>query len=298
MAPKASAASEDSSSILSASSNTSSSYANAGLELSSSSHSIAKHNLKKKGPIIRVVHVFAPKLIKTDAANFRTLVQKLTGNRTSNEDDEQEEAAAAAAKENSRHNHGQAINHVKELELRYQKEREASIPAYSCATSSSSAAHNTQLEEDYEHPLLRYGFLQAGLTSNHTELATRVQESIGYIPGLARIEERDGRFPANQGGLGRNNEGTHCFPTNNCYDDAYDHSSPSSLDNSSSSTRGSSLNYEMENNPSVFSDELMDLMGGFNSSYPFINVDDQHLPQLLMSALDTKLEFSLLNPSW
>ncbi|KAK8594270.1 hypothetical protein V6N13_126079 [Hibiscus sabdariffa] len=35
--------------------------------------------ISKSKPKIRIIHVFAPEIIKTDAANFRELVQRLTG---------------------------------------------------------------------------------------------------------------------------------------------------------------------------------------------------------------------------
>ncbi|KAJ8638123.1 hypothetical protein MRB53_012390 [Persea americana] len=44
------------------------------LTLREESHTIS--NLKPK---IRIIHIFAPEIIKTDAANFRELVQSLTG---------------------------------------------------------------------------------------------------------------------------------------------------------------------------------------------------------------------------
>lgn len=50
--------------------------------------SSASHSVAKRQPIIRVVHVYAPRLIKTDPANFRALVQKLTGNHADEEADE------------------------------------------------------------------------------------------------------------------------------------------------------------------------------------------------------------------
>ncbi|KAE8125348.1 hypothetical protein FH972_020167 [Carpinus fangiana] len=35
--------------------------------------------ISKPKPKIRIIHIFAPEIIKTDAANFRELVQRLTG---------------------------------------------------------------------------------------------------------------------------------------------------------------------------------------------------------------------------
>ncbi|KAJ4711710.1 putative VQ motif-containing protein [Melia azedarach] len=37
------------------------------------------HLISKFKPKIRIIHVFAPEIIKTDVANFRQMVQKLTG---------------------------------------------------------------------------------------------------------------------------------------------------------------------------------------------------------------------------
>lgn len=50
----------------------------AALTLREDSHSISKPKPKPK-PKIRIVHLFAPEIIKTDVANFRELVQRLTG---------------------------------------------------------------------------------------------------------------------------------------------------------------------------------------------------------------------------
>ncbi|KAL4558139.1 hypothetical protein LXL04_036336 [Taraxacum kok-saghyz] len=40
------------------------------------------HIISKIKPKIRIIHIFAPEIIKTDAANFRELVQRLTGKPT------------------------------------------------------------------------------------------------------------------------------------------------------------------------------------------------------------------------
>jgi hypothetical protein len=37
------------------------------------------HTISKTKPKIRIIHIFAPEIIKTDTANFKELVQKLTG---------------------------------------------------------------------------------------------------------------------------------------------------------------------------------------------------------------------------
>ncbi|KAJ4831020.1 hypothetical protein Tsubulata_038773 [Turnera subulata] len=40
------------------------------------------HTISKVKPKIRIIHIFAPEIIKTDVANFRELVQRLTGKPT------------------------------------------------------------------------------------------------------------------------------------------------------------------------------------------------------------------------
>ncbi|KAK3010095.1 hypothetical protein RJ639_012435 [Escallonia herrerae] len=40
------------------------------------------HLVSKVKPKIRIIHIFAPEIIKTDVANFRELVQRLTGKPT------------------------------------------------------------------------------------------------------------------------------------------------------------------------------------------------------------------------
>ncbi|KAK7243463.1 hypothetical protein RIF29_38260 [Crotalaria pallida] len=51
------------------------SSASSKLGIERDSHVISKF----KPPKIRIIHIYAPEIIKTDAANFRELVQRLTG---------------------------------------------------------------------------------------------------------------------------------------------------------------------------------------------------------------------------
>lgn len=54
-----------------------SSSASSKLGMHKDSHLISKTTPSK--PNVRIIHVFAPEIIKTDVANFRDLVQNLTG---------------------------------------------------------------------------------------------------------------------------------------------------------------------------------------------------------------------------
>lgn len=40
------------------------------------------HNISKVKPKIRIIHIFAPEIIKINAENFREVVQRLTGKPT------------------------------------------------------------------------------------------------------------------------------------------------------------------------------------------------------------------------
>ncbi|OWM82657.1 VQ motif-containing protein 25-like [Punica granatum] len=43
------------------------------------------HSISKTKPKIRIIHIFAPEIIKTDVDNFRELVQRLTGKPAGND---------------------------------------------------------------------------------------------------------------------------------------------------------------------------------------------------------------------
>lgn len=66
------------------------------------------HVISKLKPKIRIVHIFAPEIIQTDASNFRELVQRLTGkpsgqhgiHRTRNDDQENNKKMKIKEEEN------------------------------------------------------------------------------------------------------------------------------------------------------------------------------------------------------
>ncbi|WCJ19026.1 VQ motif-containing protein [Euphorbia peplus] len=49
------------------------------LSLRKLSHTTTNNMISKLKPKVRIIHIFAPEIIKTDVANFRELVQRLTG---------------------------------------------------------------------------------------------------------------------------------------------------------------------------------------------------------------------------
>lgn len=66
-------------------------------------HGSMNNGIHKRTPVIRVVHIFAPKRITTDSANFRALVQELTGNTANIKE------TSSASNEAVAHNNKQAL---------------------------------------------------------------------------------------------------------------------------------------------------------------------------------------------
>ncbi|KAJ0229675.1 VQ motif-containing protein 25 [Hirschfeldia incana] len=80
----------------------------------SSSSTLAMHkqsySITKPKPKIRIIHIFAPEIIKTDVANFRELVQSLTG--------KPEEHGVSRTKPRSRGTHRQVQDMINMEKLR------------------------------------------------------------------------------------------------------------------------------------------------------------------------------------
>ncbi|CAA7057098.1 unnamed protein product [Microthlaspi erraticum] len=61
--------------------------------------------LTKSKPKIRIIHVFAPEIIKTDVSNFRELVQKLTGKPDHHHDIHQQKGINRNPRSRGSHDH-------------------------------------------------------------------------------------------------------------------------------------------------------------------------------------------------
>ncbi|PON81154.1 VQ motif containing protein [Trema orientale] len=75
------------------------------LAIHKDSHMISK--LMK--PKIRIIHVFAPEIIKTDVANFRELVQSLTGKAESGEAGRQEKGSVSSSSNDGGSSRGEMV---------------------------------------------------------------------------------------------------------------------------------------------------------------------------------------------
>ncbi|KAK4792361.1 hypothetical protein SAY86_022796 [Trapa natans] len=106
----------------------------------SSSHPLSIHRdsrlIAKVKPKIRIIHIFAPEIIKTDAENFRELVQRLTGKPASATDHHQKPAGCG-----TRRKHGKALP------------RKSSVEKYGTSTMMSVQNKPASMETTKMEPL-------------------------------------------------------------------------------------------------------------------------------------------------
>lgn len=63
------------------------------------------HVISKDKPKIKIIHIYAPEIIKTDAENFRELVQRLTG-KPEEEDERSKSKKAIVTQEDVKNENG------------------------------------------------------------------------------------------------------------------------------------------------------------------------------------------------
>ncbi|PRQ44479.1 hypothetical protein RchiOBHm_Chr3g0479721 [Rosa chinensis] len=89
----------------------------------SCSNALAIHRdsqtISKPKPKIRIIHIFAPEIIKTDVANFRELVQRLTGKPSDNgcTNNKKKRAQGVPRRESEAHQRGAFMAETKKMEL-------------------------------------------------------------------------------------------------------------------------------------------------------------------------------------
>ncbi|KAI5083636.1 hypothetical protein GOP47_0003379 [Adiantum capillus-veneris] len=256
----------------SASTSSSSSSSHGGsLELSSSSHPIAK----KKQPIIRVVHVFAPTLIKTDPANFRALVQRLTGNKAP------KHAAKDMGPDHNSVNHFDEPNYVSDYhkhaanreEIRVlESSKQAKKKINRVRKSSFSATNGRKTLQFLQDPTLQTG-LDFVISSDYNRLARIDEDGGGDNMGLANINDSDGdaNLP-NQFDLARPAVEGIIDGYFACDADAYTDYNGSSPSSNLGGSTYSSWNTEsprsnFEETQYAFDDEGLEVMGSFHRQY-------------------------------
>ncbi|CAL5382252.1 unnamed protein product [Camellia sinensis] len=89
------------------------------------------HVISKFKPKIRIIHVFAPEIIKTDVANFRELVQRLTGKHVDTKSHKKKTGSASTigprtfcAEPATKNTESEIGVHILQNEERMKKERE------------------------------------------------------------------------------------------------------------------------------------------------------------------------------
>lgn len=129
------------------------------------------HIISKTKPKIRIIHIFAPEIIKTDAENFRELVQKLTGK-------------PSGEKKKYCNNKN---NKARVEEKRTEEQLES--------RSSTSSGSSSGLSEDPSIPkkkelILRNGngFWGLDLTRDHNQRVKEEEKGGGYLGGFSDLE--------------------------------------------------------------------------------------------------------------
>ncbi|CAN4080459.1 unnamed protein product [Withania somnifera] len=94
------------------------------------------HTISKLKPKIRIIHIIAPEIIKTDVVNFRDLVQRLTGK---NATQSQRKKIESPQHVDHFHHHQQHMNMLQDTSTNYRmKEEEGSEGIYGSSVENSS----------------------------------------------------------------------------------------------------------------------------------------------------------------
>ncbi|XP_075095909.1 VQ motif-containing protein 17-like [Nicotiana tabacum] len=113
---------------------------------SCSKHSMHKdsHTITKLKPKIRIIHIVAPEIIKTDVENFRELVQRLTGKnaaqvkeKKTKKDRNQRKNIELSPQNHHYHQHHQHMNMLQDINYRMKEEESEGI-SYGSAENSSN----------------------------------------------------------------------------------------------------------------------------------------------------------------
>ncbi|XP_075112875.1 VQ motif-containing protein 17-like [Nicotiana tabacum] len=110
-----------------------------------SKHSMHKdsHTITKMKPKIRIIHIIAPEIIKTDVENFRELVQRLTGKNAAQVKGKKTKRDMRNQRKNielspqNHHHHHQHMNMLQDTNYRM-KEEESDGISYGSVENSSN----------------------------------------------------------------------------------------------------------------------------------------------------------------
>lgn len=148
--------------------------------------------IAKVKPKIRIIHIFAPEIIKTDAANFRELVQRLTGKPTENKKN-----SSMISKKRPRNS--TSILPSKRVDQSPSPSSSSSI-SFSTATNSFTTHH---LHHHQHHPMmihmpfaskmeLKCGFLTSAefreKIKGEEEIWRNANSGGGFLGGFAELE--------------------------------------------------------------------------------------------------------------
>ncbi|CAA0812696.1 VQ motif-containing protein 25 [Striga hermonthica] len=113
--------------------------------------------ISKSKPKIRIIHIFAPEIIKTDAENFRELVQRLTGKPT--DGDQSKRAMKRSSRRNEQKKFGSTKKELHE-EFRERIKGEEEIWRVANSGGGFLGGFGDQLEYGFMHELNQFPFLE------------------------------------------------------------------------------------------------------------------------------------------
>ncbi|CAI9097434.1 OLC1v1033864C2 [Oldenlandia corymbosa var. corymbosa] len=141
--------------------------------------------IAKPKPKIRIIHIFAPEIIKTDVANFRELVQRLTGKPTPQE--------MTKSKNNSSMNTKK--KRPRNTDQQYCSSSSRSTSSNNSSFSATNANTNINNNNSFSHhpamihkPFATKLELRSGFLKGEEDIWRNANSGGGYLGGFAELE--------------------------------------------------------------------------------------------------------------
>ncbi|EEF50223.1 VQ motif-containing protein 17-like [Ricinus communis] len=131
------------------------------------------HVISKLKPKVRIIHIFAPEIIKTDVENFRELVQRLTGKPGDNRDHESSNKGSSGMKKNKKTRSSSICNKL----MKKKKSTSFSMQLEDYGISSLIQEDKVKMEEENE--------IWGSNGENSNEFFDGFSDFNGFIHGLS-----------------------------------------------------------------------------------------------------------------
>ncbi|XP_050228965.1 VQ motif-containing protein 17 [Mercurialis annua] len=137
------------------------------------------HTISKVKPKIRIIHIFAPEIIKTDVANFRELVQRLTGKPAADHHQKSSKVKKQRLPIKQDHHH-----HL----LQHQQQLRTNLPTAAVMAGNNLGFRETVVKEEEEEERMWNGANSGGFLAGFADLDGFIQE-LGEFPMLPMAME-------------------------------------------------------------------------------------------------------------